>query len=379
MTTSRLRSPLILLAALTIACGGRGRDPDMRGRDSGAGDASPSTGCSDSTYESCVYESRGLAVTNTPRDPDTVLHVHDDLTGRDIPLVAYIPEGDGPFPVVIFSHGGGFTDGHNTSQTWGNELAAHGYVSIHYGSIEPDATAFMAYCDIAEIPPEECTASAVDPEVLMLIGRSRDIIAVMDSLDELSAQSVARGGAALDVERVAIVGWSGGSRSEMPVMGATAIASASVPRFTNPDPRPRAAVFLSPAGPGFGGFFDDGTETSWDELRGPTLIATGDNDLKPDNPDLTGPIRRVPFDAQPGDGARHMLYSNLDVPEWGHGVFNLDELDSSDERIRRQSLAISSTVRAFLDAYVLEDQAAMEYLQSDDAQILAGPSEWLHR
>lgn len=350
----------------------------MRDRDSGA-DTGASAGCSDASWEACVYPSRGLSFTNTPREDAMVLHVFDDLTGRNLPIVVYVPEGEGPFPVVIFSHGGGFSAGHNDSQNWGRELAAHGYVSIHYGSIEHDATARMAYCEIAGVTMEECTSGPIDPEAIVAIGRTRDVIAVMDALEDLSDASVARGGPAIDAERLAIAGWSGGSRPSMILMGAETYVSPSVPSFGQADPRPRASVILSPTGPGFGAFYDEGGMTSWDDMRGPTLMATGDNDIKPDNTELTGPIRRFPFDAQPGDGTRHLLYSNLDVPEFGHPVYNLGELDSTDERVHRLSLAVSSSARAFLDAYVLGDEAGMAYLESDDARILAGPSEWLNR
>jgi dienelactone hydrolase len=374
-----MNRPLVLLALCALACEGRGMRMD---RDAGADDASAQTDagvdCSDDTFEACVYPSRGLAVTNTPLAEAEAIHVMDPITGRDLPLVAWIPDGDGPFPVVVFSHGGGFVTGHAESRTWGRELAAHGYVSIHYGSIEPDATALAAWCDLTGVPTDECDGS-LDNEAISQVGRARDIIAVLESLDELSEASVARGNAALDLDHIAIAGWSGGARASMPVMGATMVLSPSVTRVAIPHPMPDAVVLLSPTGPGFGGYFDDGTETSWDEMRGPSLMVTGANDIKPDNQELTGPIRRFPFEAQPGDGARHLLYSTLDHPEFGHGIYNLGELGSTDVTLRRLSLAISSAVRAFLDAYVLGDEDAMAYLASDDARVLAGPADWLAR
>ena len=36
--------------------------------------------------------------------------------GGDVPLRIYEPEGEGPFPMVVYFHGGGFVIGNNTAQ-----------------------------------------------------------------------------------------------------------------------------------------------------------------------------------------------------------------------------------------------------------------------
>ena len=49
---------------------------------------------------------------------------------REVPVKIYFPKtGDGPFPVIIFSHGlGGSRDGY---EYLGRHWASHGYVSVH--------------------------------------------------------------------------------------------------------------------------------------------------------------------------------------------------------------------------------------------------------
>ena len=49
---------------------------------------------------------------------------------REVPVKLYFPKsGDGPFPVIVFSHGlGGSRDGY---EYLGRHWASHGYVSVH--------------------------------------------------------------------------------------------------------------------------------------------------------------------------------------------------------------------------------------------------------
>ena len=54
----------------------------------------------------------------------------DEARQREIPVKLYFPKtGDGPFPVIIFSHGlGGSRDNY---EYLGRHWASHGYVSVH--------------------------------------------------------------------------------------------------------------------------------------------------------------------------------------------------------------------------------------------------------
>jgi len=94
------------------------------------------------------------------------------------------------------------------------------------------------------VPTEDEEASGI-----LAIGRSFDIAAVLDDLLRLLQISVANDGPALDLDRVAVAGWSGGARGPMVFMGAKLKPTASAPIFTNPKVRGKAAIFMSPAGP----------------------------------------------------------------------------------------------------------------------------------
>lgn len=333
--------------------------------------------CVESDLDGCEYPERGLTVTVLEG-----FEITDATTGRVLPLLMRVPSGAGPVPVVIWSHGGGFNDnGHHLGAEWGAVIASQGYAVVHLAHVTATAQTANEVCRLASVPSGECSGHADEDSGLLAVFRTFDIIGVLDKLQGLSDRSVAGGGPAFDLSRVVVAGWSGGSRAPVVLMGASVIASVSAPRFSKPDLRVKAAIGLSPTGPGFGGFFDDGggAATSWDVLRGPMLFATGSNDVKPDKPDLNGPVRRFPYTAQPGDGTRWLLYSNLPVGVGAHGTFNLGDDGSSDERLARLSRALRSTVRAFLDAHLKEDAAAKAWLGTGNAKVLAGDVDWEHR
>lgn len=332
--------------------------------------------CSETNLDACEYPMKRIA--STERD----VMITDQSTGRVLPLHVRIPDLPGPLPVYLWSHGGGlFPGGQNQSRDWGETIVQQGYVVIHIGHSALTVETANALCDLASIPSAECVPPSADDEdgFSVALGKALDEKAVLDKLTVLSQGSVASGGPALDLDRVALGGWSGGSRGPQVLMGAKIETTATAPLFSLPDARLRAVVEMSPAGPGFGGFFENATSNSWESMRGPTLIATGTNDQKPNKPELTGAVRRVSYTDQPADGSRHLLFSNLPVGVGGHATFDLEDLDHEDARVARLSRAIRSSVLAFLDANVTDDADAKAWLETQNAKILAGDVDWEHK
>lgn len=352
--------------------------PDTAVPDTAAGDTQVRV-CGAEDLAACEYPSRDLAYVERDGIATT-----EPETGRSLPLHVRIPVAAGPLPVVIWSHGGGFLNGGQlNSDDWGDLLARHGYVVLHVGHSPLGPAGAARLCELASVPEAECVTSAGedddDNNGLVAVGRSYDLAAVLDDLPRLSQFSVDNGGPALDLERVVVAGWSGGSRGPMVLMGAKVRPTPGAPLFTNPHALPVGAIFMSPAGPGFGGWYEDASDNSWNEMRGPTFTATGTNDQKPTKPELTGAIRRMPFPLQPADGTRLLLYSNLAVGVGGHGTYDLQSTGSNDPRLDRLSRAIGSVGRAFVDAAVDKDAAALAWLVSDHAKVLAGDVDWLRR
>ncbi|MEZ4460212.1 MAG: hypothetical protein R3E66_10900 [bacterium] len=287
------------------------------------------------------------------------------VTGRALPLLANIPMVADPVPVVVFSHGGSLNnDGHNLNKQWGALLARNGFAVIHVGHSEATGANGMTLCDAAGVPTAECTLTE-DENGMLAMFRSYDLTAVLDDLPRLSQVSQNNNGPELDLTRVVVAGWSAGSRGPSVLMGAKIRPTASAPLFKLAHTLPKAAMMLSPTGAGFGGYFDDGAENSWDEMRGPIFFATGTNDQKPSNA-LSGAIRRQAFDLQPAEGNRYMLFSNLEVGVGGHGTYDLNDLNSPAP-LPGLTMAIGSAALAFLDAEVNGNAAAREWLASDKA------------
>ncbi|MEW6431289.1 MAG: hypothetical protein AB1730_07245 [Myxococcota bacterium] len=341
----------------------------------GGGSGNPDGGCSEANLPACNYPVG--AGTFTQRQST----ITDPVTGRVLPLLARVPAGSGPFPVVVYSHGGGLLDqGHLQSTEWAESLAQHGFLTVNVGHVGLDTDAGVTLCGLAQVPMSECVAPTDDDtDGLLALVKARDLTAVLDALPALKQTLEMAGGPQVDLAHVAVMGWSAGSRAPLIMHGATFHPSASAPLYSSPHNLPVAAVALSPTGPGYGGFFAETGNSSWDQVRGPVFTATGDNDVKPTKPGLTGPVRRVSWERQPADGTRWLLYSKLPPGVGGHSTYNLEDLTSTDPRLQRISYALRSAVLAFLDAQLKGDPAAAAYLASGDVLTLAGDADWQHQ
>ena len=376
----------LVCSALLAGCGGNERGArDAQVDAPVAADLSGPDGATDcaATPAACEYAGQRLPVACVGCAGTRQLSITDPMTGRVLPILIRFPQRAGTYPVVVWSHGGGLLNsGHTGNEVWGDTIAAAGYVVVHLAHVTLDATTAAALCTLASVPMSECR-DGTDPSdteaPFVTIARPRDVIAVLDQLPALASMLAGPGRPTLDPARVVVAGWSGGSRAPSMLFGATRRLSASVPRFTMPDRRPIASVMVSPAGPGFFGYFAESGGSSYGAMRGPVLVMTGDNDVKSDNPGLNGAVRRMAFDLQPADGARRLLFSRLPRGVGGHETFDLEDLGDPDPRVARLSLALRSTMLAFLDATVRQDPAAVSWLASDRGPRIAGDAEWTRR
>lgn len=329
--------------------------------------------CDSSTWQACEYASPEHSVVAVEG-----YVVELPSLGRKLPvLVRYPANQPGPLPVVIWSHGGELNDkGHHFGEEWGNALASHGYVTVHPAHVMPDAAQAKALCSQLGIPASECNTDTLQvPTVL----RTLDVARVVDDIAGIDAWLRTEAGVSLDVNAVAVAGWSAGSQAPMLVAGAKIHATPTV-LFSLPVARVRAIVALSPQGPGFSGFYESDGDSSWANVTKPVLVVTGDNDKKPQNPELLGSIRRRAYDDLPGaDGRQRLMYSLLPEGVGGHGTYNLEDAASADERLTRLSAAAVSAVRAFLDAELRPNpETAVSYLDAAQPQVLAdaNTTEW---
>ena len=311
-----------------------------------------------------LYPSRGL-----PDDEHLEVTLSDPTRvgqpDRAIPLaIAWSSLAPQPMPVVVLSHGGAFghDDPQDTLQAWIPVLAQHGFLTV--------AIAHTARDDIERIVLTMNLGGTLPQcREFKHLGYDRplDFGRVIAELEERSATPP--WDTAIDLDAVAYMGHSAGAGSVMMVAGAGREYMPGLGLSFAEHPLPVAFVAMSLEGAGDDGF----TADSWDGATRPVLMCTGANDG--DHPHE----RRDPYEYMPaGDkyllwvedqGAKHMVFAGetdacVDV------AGDPAHCDEMQEWLR-------SAVRAFLDAHLRQDQAAIDYLAGDSlVETSAGVVEW---
>ncbi|HOM52847.1 MAG TPA: hypothetical protein PL151_18425 [Phycisphaerae bacterium] len=159
----------------------------------------------------------------------------DDAREREVPVKIYYPANEeGPFPIVIFSHGlGGSREGY---AFLGRHWASHGYVSVHLEHEGSDAEVWRGQTDAAR----ELQRAAKDPR--NAINRPKDVSFAIDQLQQLQAEDGGPLGNALALDRIAVAGHSFGAFTALAVVGELG-TYASEQRLA--DPRVKCAILMS--------------------------------------------------------------------------------------------------------------------------------------
>ncbi|MEW6085122.1 MAG: hypothetical protein AB1607_11055 [Chloroflexota bacterium] len=281
--------------------------------------------------------------------------VYDVERDRTFPILIRYPAGaSGPLPLIIWSHGGGYNDnGHHANEEWGTVLARAGYAVIHIAHVEDELD---SHCAPLQIPADECEpedmkeVSEGGTMLSIWYNKPLDGIAVLDDLDNIENAS----GLTFDRDRIGAAGWSGGTVMVMGMAGSVRDVSPSVHNFTTIDPRVKAFLANSPQGIGSLGY----TETSWDGIVGPVLVATGKADTTPNEQARS---RLDSFEHMPGPD-KYLLY--LDSPDANHTTFGLGPDGAQDLQPY-----VAVTAVAFFDAYLRGYPEALAWLNSDGVSV----------
>ncbi len=324
-------------------------------------------------FPDCVYRpSQKFAITKS-----TQRTTYQDVTGHDrtVEFTLRIPKNKtGPLAVVIWAHGGG--EGLDSSvgalTDWSTVTASAGYLSVSpaFHARNPQDQQYL--CDYLGVSdPVTCadfSATSFD--------RPFDIRAVIDALDKLNQSGPLAG--QIDLARLAVGGHSAGSSGALSVAGAAREYNGK--RFTAAflsDPRPKAFIALSPSAPGLSFLFDSSFQdpsTSWDKIDRPVLIFTGTGDSHEQFP--SG--RRIPYNNMPAGDKYRLVFADT---SFSHEAFG-DGLHDCGGGVPKKECrmfqnAITSTVLAYLDAYLNGSRQARDYLQNGYMKHAApGPSEW---
>ncbi|GAA2228208.1 MULTISPECIES: alpha/beta hydrolase family protein [Kitasatospora] len=273
------------------------------------------------------------------RGEDLQVRVSAPATGRDL-------------PVVVFSHGFGWSM--NGYAPLADHWAAHGFVVVQPTHLDSRTLA---------IPAEDPRT----PRIWRY--RIEDITRVLDELHVLEAAVPGLAGR-IDPSRIAVAGHSWGAQSVSALLGARVLDADGAPGEDMSDPRVKAGVLLALTGLG-----DDLTpfaaehfpfmKPSFDTMTTPALIVAGDNDqshLSTRGPDWF----TDPYTYSPGCkslltlfGAEHSLGG---IP--GHEV-----AETTDENPARVAL-IQQLTTAFLRSALQGDDAGWKAAAASLAQDL---------
>ncbi len=275
-----------------------------------------------------------------------------EQAGRTVAYRARVPDGEGPRPTVLISHGlGGNRD---AMDYLGRHWAERGYLVVHLQHPGSDDRIWSGM-----ILNREKTVKAAT-SVEEFTARVGD---VRLALDRLLADAGLAG--RHDPARVAVCGHSYGARTSMALSGERFPVA---PDATLAEPRIRAAIVLSPppySGPdrfkaiGIPQFHWTGTKdtTSLEESRDPAMRLAPFRESR--NPSSYLVVL---------DGADHMAFSG-----------RLPMAAARRDTYRRWHTQMAEATTRFLDATLRADRAAKAWLDGDGLRGLLGPKDVVER
>jgi len=273
--------------------------------------------------------------------------IKDPARSRDIPVKIYYPEGKGPFPVILFSHGlGGSKEG---GKYLGRFWASHGYISIHMTHFGSDTSLLDRSKSLEDNIPILRKATE-NPAALS--DRPRDVSRTIDFLPEMG-KTVAPLRGKIDTSAIGVSGHSFGAFTVMISAGAFGNQARLIYRSDFKDPRPKAFLAMSPQAVRHG--LDP--KAVFGGIDRPLMTMTGSNDVDPIRQQMTGKDRLQPYENMPAgdkyslwiDGAYHWTFGD------GRGRRTPDP--EHHRYIKMASLA-------FWDAYLKNSDSAKAFLKS---------------
>lgn len=269
---------------------------------------------------------------------------------------AVVPEGAGPFPLVVFSHG--FASDVDKYDALFEHWASHGYAIVAPYHLDGGGSVRAIF------------SSMRHGSEGLIWSRVAHVRAVLDHLDALDA--VWPGLAArIDRHRIAVAGHSFGAFTAQQFGGAAAVDPASGARIEGRDARVRAVLALSPPGE----MFDVINAQSWLAMDAPMLATTGTWDV--DHRFVTDwRQHRLSYEtARPGrnwllvtEGADHYLGNLICRPE--------RKAPPQHDALRM----VNAMAVTFLDAHLKGEPTARAFLDGTAlADLTSGFSQLSHR
>lgn len=276
--------------------------------------------------------------------------------GRRVPIKVHLPTGDGPFPVIVVSHGAGGHWDANFAQA--QHLASHGYAVLaveHVGSNTEVMKRSLRW---------RANLEAMTRDANEVLGRPKDIGFAIDRAEQWN-QTHERLRGRLDTSRVGVLGHSFGAYTVLVVAGMRPALDWLTPavapgRGLGPDLRDRrvrCGVALSPQGPGEPFFI----EASYGSLATPMLGISGSQDKQQKAPPEN---RRRAFELWP-PGDKHWVWlANADHTAFSDSTGAKSGMLPSAARSDAQPVVRAATL-LFFNACLKGDAGAAKQLTAD--------------
>jgi len=283
------------------------------------------------------------------------LTVTDSRREREIPVLVYLPARTSPAPVVLFSHGLGGSRMNNAYL--GRHWAGRGYAAVMMQHPGSDESVWR------NVPPEQrmdaLQAAASAGNYLL---RVADVPAVLDELERCDQSTDHPLAGRLDLTKVGMSGYSFGAQTTQGLCGQRGLRGS---RFT--DARIKVAIILSPSAPrnvsashAFGG------------VSIPWLLMTGTHDVSIIG-DADAESRLAVFEALPPGAKYELVLHDAEHSAFGDRALPGDRLARNPNHHRE----IKALTTAFLDAYLLDDPAAKDWMDGDGpCSVLEPEDRW---
>jgi predicted dienelactone hydrolase len=293
----------------------------------------------------CRADEKGYKLDPGPFKVQTVEKVTlpDKERKKELVMRVYYPKGDGPFPVIIFSHGSfaGIDVFSSVSTHW----ASHGYVTIH-----PQHADARKKDGDAEQP--KIGGGGLRNLASGLGDRVKDVTRVIDLLDDL-VKEVPELRGKMDKERIGVSGHSYGACVAMLIGGVTVEAKGKTQSYA--DPRVKCILPISAAGTGEYGL----TKDSWKKAERPFFYITGTRDIRPG---YEAAWRKEPFDLSPPKDKHLLIIEGANHFSFGGGPAGGGLLGRGADAF---SPLVKASSLAFWDAYLKDLPEAKAFLKAD--------------
>ena len=163
---------------------------------------------------------------------------HDDKRNRDVPAKVFYPQSDGPFPLLILSHGlGGSRDGLDYI---GRFWASHGYVCAQIQHLGTDESVWR---DAKNEQEAEAALKRAAGNLLNILARPRDVSFAIDQMLKLNAEENSELSGKINPNKIGVAGHSLGGLTALFSAGQKAVSGGFALDLS--DPRIKASVAMS--------------------------------------------------------------------------------------------------------------------------------------